>query len=487
MSEREARRQAEFGSQILDVANPFRNNSQQAAQQSLVSLAPESKLMDPQNRARLYYRLGDLRGRQGWWKESATYFAEGLELEPDPLFFEAYHYYLPVLIQSGDVTGYRRMRQELIRRFGSTTDPRIAECVVKDCLITPWPDANFEDLERLANTALHAEDHWARDYFQFAKALLEFRRANYTSAVWHTRHTYPTTDHYLFVSASMVRAMAQHQLGETEEARNILSYGLEFAQARFPREARLAFDRNWSDWITAHALMDEASLLIDRRLMSEIPKSLATSGHPITAVDTLYFLALEKLRAGDAAGYRQACSVLALVPDCSGHTVAEFRRTWTWCLGPHPIKDLRMPLKHAKQLVANNSLDAHYAENLVLGGMLYRLGQHGKAAQHLEASIAAYPSHPPFTFATTIYPRLLLSMVKSQLGEFDEARRLLAEIEPAVKVELDSRSTMWEFRTTVEILRREAEDRIAQREANEAAENEGRTSDAGKERLSTDN
>ncbi len=475
LREREARRQAEFGAQIYDVANPFHSNSQQEAQQSLASLAPQVELMDPQNRAKLYYRFGDLRGRQGRWKESATYFAKGLELEPNQLFFEPYHYYLPALIQSGDVEGYQRLRQELIRRFGSTTDPRIAECVLKDCLITPWPDANFEVLERLANTALHAQDHWAWEYFQFANALFEYRRANYESAVRHTLHTYPTTDPYLIVSASMVRAMAHQQLGEAEDARRVLSYGLELAQARFPREARLVFDREWNDWIFAHALMDEASALIDRELMAEVPRSLATSGHPTTAVDNLYFLALEERRSGNEAAYRKACRVLALVPDSSGDTVAEFRRTWTWCLGPHSIEDLRMPLKHAEQFVANNSLGAHYAEQLVLGAMLYRIGQYETSAQHLEASIAAYPGRPPFTFGTAVYPRLLLSMVKLQLGDKDEARRLFAETQPAVKVALESPSTMWEYRTTVEVLRREAEALIGRNKADKAVENKSHT------------
>jgi tetratricopeptide (TPR) repeat protein len=421
-------------------------------------------MMGSQNRARLYYRLGDLRGRQGRWKESAAYFAKGLEVEPDPLFFDEYHYYLPALVRSGNLAAYQQARQELFRRFGNTSDPRIAEITIKDCLFIPWPDADFDNLERLANTAMHAEDHWASDYFHFAKGLLEYRRGNYELAVWHTQRANLGTDYYLLVPASIVRAMALYQLGELEQARALLCFGLEHAHASFPREAQLMRERIWNDWTIAHALMDEASALIDRRVASVIPKTLATCRHPIAAVENLYLLALEKLRAGDEAGYQNACAVLALVPDCGGQIVPEFRRAWTWCLGSNRAEDLTTPLKRAEQIVANKSLDAHHVEHLVLGATLYRIGRYESAAQHLESSIAAYPSRPHDAFGTVIYPQLLLSMVKSRLGANDEARRLFAEIRPGIKAARESPPPLWQYRTTIEILYREAESLIGQME-----------------------
>ncbi len=458
LREREARWQAEIGSAIFDVANPFRNQSQEEAEQSLASLKPHSLQMDARNRAKFYYRLGDLRARQGLWKESAEYYAKGLEQQPDPLFFEPWHYYLPALVQSGNVEAYHVARQVVVQRFAETTDPRTAECALQDCLITPWPDANFDKLERLADTALQAEDHWAWNYFQFGKALLEYRRANYESALQYTRRVISDgSDFYLLVSTTMVRAMALHQLGDAPGSRQELSYGLEFAQATMHRETRLRGDRLWHDWIIAHALMDEASELIDRELAAKLPKSLATCRHPAAAVNNLFYLAIEELRSGNEAGFQQACAVLALVPKNSGNTVSEFRRSWAWCLGPHSIEDLRLPRDRAQQLVANQSLNASYVELLVLGAMHYRVGEYESAAERLEASIAAYPDRPVFGFGTVVYPQLMLSMVYSRLGRHDEAGRLLEETEPPIHAARSDPSTSWEYRETIKLLLREAE------------------------------
>ena len=53
--------------------------------------------------------------------------------------------------------------------------------------------------------------------------------------------------------------------------------------------------------------------------------------------------------------------------------------------------------------------------------------------------------------------RLFLAMTKWQLGQQVEARKLLAEILPAVDRELDFPASEWNRRATLEILRREAE------------------------------
>ena len=122
LREREAHRQAEFGYRIDDVANPFRNNSPEASDLALAALAPDIDQMNLQNRARLYYAIGDIRGRQGNWNESAANFEAGVNLESNRPSFEPYHYYLPVLVQCGALERCQRVRSEVIERFGATTD-----------------------------------------------------------------------------------------------------------------------------------------------------------------------------------------------------------------------------------------------------------------------------------------------------------------------------------------------------------------------------
>jgi hypothetical protein len=59
-------------------------------------------------------------------------------------------------------------------------------------------------------------------------------------------------------------------------------------------------------------------------------------------------------------------------------------------------------------------------------------------------------------------------MTKWQLGEHDNARRALREIQPALGAALDAPTLQWQYRQITEVLRREAEALIEPKEPNEA-------------------
>jgi serine/threonine protein kinase len=263
LREKDSRRQAEFAAQIADVVNPYVANSPEAIEQAIFTLMPFMEQMNPNNQSRLYFALADLRGRQGRWKESAATFANSIEAQPDQRVFEPWHYYLPALIQSNDLEGYQQARQEAVRRFADSTSPRVAECIVKDCLIKPWHNADFDKLDHLAKIAIQSENHWAIDHFQFAKALLEYRRENYELAQQHLQLAEPELDVLFAIEIYMLQAMLHHRLGAKETAREVLETGARFAEAKMRNETRLFPERLWNDWIIAHALMDEATKLIN--------------------------------------------------------------------------------------------------------------------------------------------------------------------------------------------------------------------------------
>ena len=117
--------------------------------------------------------------------------------------------------------------------------------------------------------------------------------------------------------------------------------------------------------------------------------------------------------------------------------------------GPDALEDLSLPVKRAEEFVANNSLgQPHVGPLLYWGRRSYRAGQYEQAAERLEESIAAYPSDPPPGYDVINFQRLFLAMTKWQLGQHDEARRLLAETRPAVDKELQSPSTVWNYRAS---------------------------------------
>jgi serine/threonine protein kinase/tetratricopeptide (TPR) repeat protein len=211
---------------------------------------------------------------------------------------------------------------------------------------------------------------------------------------------------------------------------------------------------------------------LNRMVKAEFSELVAASPSPAASADAHYFFALIQLRLGDLAGYRATCKALVDLPNYDANVVTQSRPIWTACLAPNSLDDLSLPVKLGEKLVASIPLNERHFGLYVWGAALYRAGQYEQAAQRLEESIAAYPSGPERGVDTINYQQLLLAMVQWQLGQKDAARRLLAETLPAIDKELDSPSTSWNRRATLEILRREAETLIEPEEAHEAVENE---------------
>ena len=81
-----------LGHKISDVANPFHGNRPEEAEESLTSLSPSMTIrwiLRIEPNCTIDWPI--FAAAMVWWKESAAYFAKGLELEPNQLFFEPWH------------------------------------------------------------------------------------------------------------------------------------------------------------------------------------------------------------------------------------------------------------------------------------------------------------------------------------------------------------------------------------------------------------
>jgi serine/threonine protein kinase len=194
--------------------------------------------------------------------------------------------------------------------------------------------------------------------------------------------------------------------------------------------------------------------------------------------NSLYYVALMQLRLGDVAGYRANCKALLDVPVGDVGDLSRSRPIWAPCLGPHALEDLNLLVARAEEYSANAPPDFRHFALTVLGAALYRAGQYERAADELQRSIDVYvsKSQKPF-YDMTNYQRVFLAMAKWRLGERDEARRLLAELQAAIDKELQSTSIVWNRRATLEVLRREAEVMIEPKEPDEGVENKTSSGD----------
>jgi serine/threonine protein kinase len=196
--------------------------------------------------------------------------------------------------------------------------------------------------------------------------------------------------------------------------------------------------------------------------------------NPVESANALTSLAIAGLRLGDEAGYREACAKLVQLAPRIADDELRLNCIRVPTLGPDAVEDPSVLVKLAEEFAADNSLRTPYIDLRVLGAAHFRIGQYGRAAQCLEQSLAQSPSDAPPRHGPDIMPELLLAMTKWQLGDHDEARGMLREIQPRIDERLQSPSIYWDTRAVLEIRRREAEALIESLEPDEAVKNRRR-------------
>ena len=202
------------------------------------------------------YRLGHALLYSGKGDRAISHFREALEL--DPSYKDAKNGLRIALLQQGaleeaasvwestlsdpsathaDVDGYAELalylgRDEkyhalcrtLLDRFSDSNEPFICERLGRTCLLKPSSSSVTSQAAELIDRALACEltedQKWAKPYFQFAKALSEYRQDNFESAVeilsGDARNALPP-------GPDLVLAMSLHQLNQVEAAQEAMS------------------------------------------------------------------------------------------------------------------------------------------------------------------------------------------------------------------------------------------------------------------------
>jgi serine/threonine protein kinase/Flp pilus assembly protein TadD len=198
-------------------------------------LLPPGKESEPQS-VELLRPRGNFRARRGEWQGAASDLAKAVAADPGNVW--DWLELGSLLVETGDVAGYRQHRQAMLARFGATQDAATAEQTAKACLVLPAVGPDLDAASRLADmaVALGKETPWM-SYFQFAKGLAEYRQGNFDRAVEWVQKALSKegSDSQLEVQAYMVLAMACHQLDHAEQAHTALAKGVEIAKKNCSR------------------------------------------------------------------------------------------------------------------------------------------------------------------------------------------------------------------------------------------------------------
>jgi len=202
----------------------------------------------------------DFLARRSRWKEAAADYSRLVEFTPSDHWL--HFMYAPLLVQNGDLEGYRRHCAQVLALFGGTKDPEVADRMGKICALIPCPGIDLAAAERLAEVAVEeGSNHVYLAYFEFGKGLAEYRTGHFGNAadlMVKVLAAEGVPDRG--AQADAVLAMAESKLGHPDRAKSALLNGKAiFSQLPGPQGGDLGKD--WFEWIITHTLLEEADSL----------------------------------------------------------------------------------------------------------------------------------------------------------------------------------------------------------------------------------
>jgi serine/threonine-protein kinase len=176
-------------------------------------------------------------------------------LAANPPGYDAWAGYAELCLFLGQQEEYCRARRDLLKRFGATTAPALAEPVGRACLLLPGTADELSRAVTLMDRAASAKGSmpgWVFRYVLFARGLAAYRQGRFADTISLMSGE---ASQVMGPSPRLILAMAQNQSGQKEQARKSLAA----AVVAFDWSASQADRRDV--WI-AHILRREAEALI---------------------------------------------------------------------------------------------------------------------------------------------------------------------------------------------------------------------------------
>jgi serine/threonine-protein kinase len=249
-------------------------------------------------------RLGRLDAARLAWKKI---------LKADPPDHPIWNGYAELCLFLGDEDGYRRARRALLERFGNSADPYVAERVGRACLLLPATADELRQSVAVAERAVArtSGEQAAHPYFVFARGLAQYRQRQFDMAIAAMRGDASSV---LGPAPGIVLAMALHQKGETDLAREALA------------SAVLSYDWRANQVIDlhgciAHLLRREAEAMI----LPNLPQFLDEKYRPKHNDERLAFLAICQFTNRTSAAAKLYSEAFAAEPRLAGDLRAGHR------------------------------------------------------------------------------------------------------------------------------------------------------------------
>jgi serine/threonine protein kinase len=206
--------------------------------------------------------------KHGRWDDAAALAAELYKSQPTNSSY--CHIMAPLMVVRNDTESYRRLCGEIMTRFSNVTDPYVADQMAKDCLILPSSGVEPKAMAALADVAVSRGSNLpALPYFQFCKALAEFRMDHYDEAIKWAHLAARSPSRYPKATGSAIVAMSQFKLNQLDQAQAALAACNKIVDKL--SEPNQEPGDEWRDWIIARALRSEAQRMIEGEPSADRP------------------------------------------------------------------------------------------------------------------------------------------------------------------------------------------------------------------------
>ena len=209
-------------------------------------LLPEKRVEAKQRERGLLLKLGRGGAVRATWKQ---------ELADHPSQHDDWFGYAELCLFLNLQDEYHSARLALLKQFGATTDPAVAERVGRACLLVPGPEGELRQAVRLTERAVAAGrtgHELAYPYCLFAEGLARYRQGRFDDAIQRMNGEAASV---MGPAPRLVLAMAQYRKDQKDQARKTLAAAI----ASYDWHAVKA--DNLDAWI-AHILRREAEALI---------------------------------------------------------------------------------------------------------------------------------------------------------------------------------------------------------------------------------
>ena len=166
-------------------------------------------------------RLRALLVRQGRGEEARVAWQTALEANPPG--HDAWYGYAEFCLFLGQEDEYRRARQDLLARFGTTTDPCVAERTARACLLLPATEDELRQAVALAERAAAVDPSKYSGAYPYSCSPGAWRNTVRGGSIGRSPSMRGEAPKLIGPAARLVLAMALHRSGQAAEARKTLA------------------------------------------------------------------------------------------------------------------------------------------------------------------------------------------------------------------------------------------------------------------------